>query len=205
MHEPTVHAARLRLDIAPARFVVLCASELAPREGIDTVILALSMLHRYHGIDAMLAVIAGAPADDDDRCTIAAAPVPWHGEQVELARLCHLAHDLGVARDVRFSLRAPPAAVDDYHAAADVFASTPWKASAASASAVADAAARALPVVGAAELVRDGVTGYLVAARDPETLCRCLARLQRQPRLARAMGAAGQTGIHATSHRKTRT
>ena len=71
MRQPSVHAARLRLDIAPARFVVLCvgptsspiagpvSSPIMPRDGIDTVILACAMLHQRHGIDAMLVVMCG--------------------------------------------------------------------------------------------------------------------------------------------------
>lgn len=220
MHQPSARAARLRMDIAPSRFVVLCAvatvGPIAPRDGIDTVILACAMLHQCHGVDAMLVVICGERGDDlgDDRGRDRGRDRGGDsGDDLELARLGQLARDLDVARHIRFAARQPHAALDDYHAAADVFASTPWHASPAATSAVAWAMACALPVVGAAAgavaagavpaAVRDGVSGYLVPPRDPETLCRYLARLQRQPWLARAMGMAGQGHASATPHRKS--
>lgn len=180
--------------------MILCGGPISPRDGVDTVILAVSMLHEYHGVDAMLVVIA---ADRGD-----AGHIHRPREGLELARLAQLAHDLDLARHIRFATRQLPAVVDDYHAAADVFASTPWHASPAAATAVAKAMACALPVVGAAAgaipaMVRDDITGHLVPPRDAVALCRCLARLQRQPLLARAMGMAGQAHASATSHRKT--
>lgn len=211
MHVPSARAARLRLDLAPSRFVVLCAGAtvgpIAPRDGIDTVILACAMLQQCHGVDAMLVVICGERRGErrgergDDS-----------GDDTELARLRQLARELDVGRFIRFAARRSTALLDDCHAAADAFASTPWHASPASASAVARAMSCALPVVGAAvgaavnasaATVLDGVTGYLIPPRDPEALCRCLARLQRQPLLARAMGMAGQAHASATLHRKT--
>lgn len=212
MYLPSARAARLRMDIAPLRFVVLCAAAtvgpIAARDGIDTVILACAMLRQRLGVDAMLVVICGERSDkrDDERGGDSA-------DDTERARLRQLARELDVGRHIRFATRRSTALLDDCHAAADVFASTPWRASPATASTVARAMACALPVVGTAvgasagadrsaitATVRDGVTGYLVPPRDPETLCRCLARLQRQPLLARAMGMAGQAHISATSH-----
>jgi len=224
---PSGRAARLRQDLAPSRFVVLCAGAtdgpIAARDGIDTVILACAMLHQRHGIDAMLVVMCGergggcdgkSNAECDRGCDRECIGEPGGeragdgADDLERSRLRQLARELDVTRHIRFAARRPPAALDDYHAAADVFASTPWHASAAAASAVARAMASALPVVGTAAIahaatVRDGVTGHLVPPRDPETLCRCLARLQRQPLLARAMGMAGQAHAFTTPHRKT--
>jgi len=211
MHQHSVRAARLRLDIAPSRFVILCAGRIvgpiAPRDGIDTVILACAMLYRHHGIDAMLVVI-GAERRAEPRTGRGGGQGRDSGDDPELARLRHLARELDLARHVRFAGSHPHAVLDDYHAAADVFACTPWQASGVAARAVTRAMACALPVVGAAggaiaATVRDGATGYLVPPRDAATLCRCLARLQRQPLLARAMGMAGQAQASAATHRKT--
>lgn len=207
MRQPSVHAARLRLDIAPARFVVLCvgptsspiagpvSSPIMPRDGIDTVILACAMLREQHGVDAMLVVVGGEQGGDSS-------------DDLERARLHQLTRELDVARHIRFAARPAHAVLNDYHAAADVFASMPWHASPAAAGAVTMAMTAALPVVTAATgpiaaMVRDGVTGYLVPSRDPDTLCRCLARLQRQPLQARAMGMAGQAHASTTPHRRT--
>ena len=204
---PSTRAARLRLDLAPSRFVVLCAGStdgpIAARDGIDTVILACAMLHQRHGVDAMLVVMGGERSGkrDDELGSDS-------GDDTGLTRLHQLARELDMGRHIRFATRRSTALFDDCHAAADVFASTPWQASPAAASAVTRAMACALPVVGAAAgavaaTVRDGVTGYLVPPRDPDTLCRCLARLQRQPLLARAMGMAGQAYASTTLYRKT--
>jgi glycosyltransferase involved in cell wall biosynthesis len=46
-------------------------------------------------------------------------------------------------------------------------------------------------VGGIKSTVVDGTTGFLVPARDPHALAAHLARLQRAPALARAMGEAG--------------
>lgn len=66
--------------------------------------------------------------------------------------------------------------------------------------AVMEAMASGLPVVGTrvngiAELVRDGETGLLVAARDPAALAGALARLATDAQLRHRMGAAGRRRI----------
>jgi glycosyltransferase involved in cell wall biosynthesis len=66
--------------------------------------------------------------------------------------------------------------------------------------AVMEAMAGGLPIVGTevngiAELVRDGETGLLVAARDPAALAGALARLAADAQLRRRMGAAGRRRI----------
>ncbi|WP_137173338.1 glycosyltransferase [Massilia sp. HP4] len=240
MRLPSARVARLRLDLAPSRFVVLCAGPavgpIAPRDGIDTVILACAMLQQRHGVDTMLIVIGGERSGrrddkgddkrddegDDERGDKGDDERGGDsGNDTELTRLRQLARELGVGRAIRFAACQPHTFLDHCHAAADVFASTPWHPSPAAASAVARAMSCALPVVGTAggtavdatvstaigtaacaitATVRDGVTGYLVPPRDPENLCQCLARLQRQPLLARAMGMAGQAHVSATSH-----
>jgi glycosyltransferase involved in cell wall biosynthesis len=63
--------------------------------------------------------------------------------------------------------------------------------------AMAEAMSFALPVVAPAsgsspELVEDGVTGLLVAPRDPDQLAQALVRLAREPELATRMGATAR-------------
>jgi phosphatidylinositol alpha 1,6-mannosyltransferase len=60
-----------------------------------------------------------------------------------------------------------------------------------------EAAASGLPVVapaagGPIDLVRDGVTGLLVAPNDPAALAAAVARLAADPQLRAAQGQAGR-------------
>ncbi len=171
--------ARARLGLDDSRFTVLQLGRMAPRKGVDTVIHGVAMLRRRHGIDAELLVVGDA------------AP----GNAVELARLRSVAADLGVAARVRFAGRQPRTALRDYYGAANVFASTPWYEPFGITPVEAMACAR--PVIGAEvggikHTVSDGVTGFLIPSRDPEALAERLARLQRHPELAQAMGEAGR-------------
>ncbi|MBR6468271.1 MAG: glycosyltransferase, partial [Desulfovibrio sp.] len=47
-------------------------------------------------------------------------------------------------------------------------------------------------VPGCREVVRDGVNGFLVPAKNPPALARAMERFLREPGLARAMGAEGR-------------
>lgn len=169
--------ARRRLGIDPACFVVLdvVPHTVAPRDGVDTVILALARLRQRYGVDGIL-LLTGRVAPN-----------------AELARLRALARALQVEPHVRFIADPLPDVLRDCHAAANVLASTPWCAS--RVSAAHDAMPYPLPVictdaVGSLSAVRDGVSGYLIAPRDAALLADRLARLQRLPLLAQAMADA---------------
>jgi glycosyltransferase involved in cell wall biosynthesis len=173
--------ARAALALAPDRFTVLQLGRMVPRKGVDTVIEALALLRGAHGVDADLLVVGGA-AQAGGR------------DGVELARLGALARTLGIAGHVRFAGQQPRAALRLYYGAADVFVTTPWYEPFGITPVEAMACAR--PVIGAdvggiKSTVVDGTTGFLVPARDPHALAAHLARLQREPALARAMGEAG--------------
>ena len=168
--------ARRRLGIDPACFVVLdvVPHTVAPRDGVDTVILALARLRQRYGVDGIL-LVSGCVAPN-----------------AELARLRALARALQVEPHVRF-VDPPPDALRDCHAAANVLASTPWCAS--RVSAAYQAMPYALPVLctdfgDSQGTVRDGITGYLIPPRDAALLADRLARLQRLPVLAQSMAQA---------------
>lgn len=173
--------ARAALALGPDRFTVLQLGRMVPRKGVDTVIEAVALLRAAYGIDAGLLVVGGDAQ-------------PGGRDGAELARLRALAHTLGIAGHVQFAGQQPRAALRLWYAAADVFATTPWYEPFGITPVEAMACAR--PVVGAdvggiKSTVVDGTTGFLVPARDPRALAARLARLQRNPPLARTMGEAG--------------
>jgi glycosyltransferase involved in cell wall biosynthesis len=171
--------ARARLGLPRDRFIVLQLGRMVPRKGVDTVIQGVAMLRQRHGVDAQLLVAGGSDGDDG----------------LELARLRSLATDLGIGAHVRFDGQQPRHLLRDYYSAADVFASTPWYEP--FGITPVEAMACACPVIGSEvggikSTVSDGHTGFLVPSRDPAALAERLARLQRHPALARAMGEAGR-------------
>jgi glycosyltransferase involved in cell wall biosynthesis len=173
--------ARAALALAPGRFTILQLGRMVPRKGVDTVIEAVALLRAAHGVDAEL-VVVGGDAQLGGR------------DGAELARLRGLAHTLGIAAHAHFAGQQPRAALRLYYGAADVFVTTPWYEPFGITPVEAMACAR--PVIGAEvggikSTVVDGSTGFLVPPRDPQALAARLARLQRDPALARAMGEAG--------------
>lgn len=170
--------ARASLGLAQERFLVLYLGRVAPRKGIDTLIQGVSLLRRRHAVDAGLLIVGGGP-----------------GEWVELARLGHLASELGIGAHVQFAGPQPRASLRAFYAAADVCAATPWYEP--FGMALIEAMACARPVIASelgdiGALVDDGGSGFLIPSRDANALADRLARLHRHPGLARAMGEAGR-------------
>jgi glycosyltransferase involved in cell wall biosynthesis len=99
---------------------------------------------------------------------------------------------LGPAR-VAFAGAVPEAALAAYYAAADLYV---WPAvREAYGLAMLEAQATGLPVIagregGVPEVVRDGVTGFLIEPRDPAAFGLAAERLLAEPDLRRAMGLA---------------
>lgn len=176
------HHARQRLGLAPSGLVALHQGRMAPRSGIDTIILGLALLRRHCGIGATLLVT------DGDRAPPATA---------ERARLRQLARELGIEAQVHFMAGN---ASSDCAAAADVLISVPWPAPRGGACRQTMGWIR--PLLGCghgrpASPVIDGVTGWLVAPRDAAALARHLARLHRQPELMQAVDVACQLRVPA--------
>ncbi|MDM5181870.1 glycosyltransferase [Massilia sp. DJPM01] len=174
--------ARQKLGLTQGKFLVLQLGRIVPRKGIDTVIHALALLRRQHGIDAELLVVGGE-----------AAASPYH-DTPEMARLRALAAQLGIAQQVRFTGRKERAELRYWYSAANVFVTTPWYEPFGITPVEAMACAR--PVIGAAvggikHTVRDAASGFLVPPRDAQAVADKLALLQRDPGLAAAMGDEG--------------
>ena len=176
-------AARAAVGWPDDAFTVLQLGRLVPRKGIDTVIDALVVLRRKHGVAARLYVVGGG----SERPCATATP--------EIGRLMARAAAAGVADRVHFVGRRDRADLHRYYSAADVFVTTPWYEP--FGITPVEAMACALPVVGSAvggirTTVVDGVTGWLVPPRDAVALASRLAHLANDDAARLAMGRAGR-------------
>jgi len=170
-------AARRKLGWQDGEFRVLQLGRMVPRKGVDNVIEALGVLHRRYGVAARLCVVGGDQRDGP-----------------ELARLRGVAEQAGVMPFVEFAGRRDRQDLSKYYCASDVFVTTPWYEPFGITPVEAMACGR--PVVGSdtggiRSTIKDGKTGFLVPARDPEALAARLARLAHDSRLCRRMGQAG--------------
>jgi phosphatidylinositol alpha-1,6-mannosyltransferase len=160
-----------------ARPTILCVSRLTPRKGQDRLIDVLPSLNRRFG--ARLLLVGGG------------------GLEGSLRRR---ARRRGVAGEVVFAGKVPEALLPAYYAAADVFA-MPVRSRLLGAEeegfgvVFVEAAAAGLPMVvgdsgGAAEAVKDGVSGYLVRGASVGAVAGALDRLLGDGELRRRMGEA---------------
>ena len=158
---------------------VLCVSRLTPRKGQDRLIDVLPHLSRRFGAKLLL--------------------VGSGGMENSLRRR---ARRRGVANEVVFAGKVPETLLPAYYAAADVFA-MPVRSRLLGAEeegfgvVFVEAAASRLPIVvgdsgGAAEAVKDGVTGYLVNGASAREVRGALERLLEDDGLRQKMGAAAR-------------
>jgi glycosyltransferase involved in cell wall biosynthesis len=171
-------AARAALDLPPDAFVCAILGRISSWKGQDVLIRALADL------DGPLALVAGDP---------------WPGEERRLEQLRALAASLGVAERVHFAGFRPD--VENVYGAADVVAVPSTQPDPLPNSAL-EAAAAGCCVVAAAhgglpEVVRDGVTGRLVAPGDPAALAAALAALRDDPAQRERLGAAAAADVRA--------
>ena len=159
--------------------VVLTLCQLWPNKGVDRVLEALAML--LPEAPKVLYVVAG---DGPDR-----------------ARLEALARRLGVRERVVFTGRVAAEALADLYAAADVFVMPTRADHDGSVEGFGivflEAGSQGVPVIGpreggSADAIRDGVSGFLVDARDPADIGARLRALLADPQLRRRMGEAGR-------------
>jgi glycosyltransferase involved in cell wall biosynthesis len=155
---------------------VLSLGRLVPRKGNDTVIAAIA------GVPGADLVIAGGPDAGQ-----------LH-DDAEVARLCGIAEECGVADRVCFTGRVPHEDVPAMLSSADVVVSVPWYEPFGIVPVEAMACGKAVVVSavgGHLDTVEDGVTGRLVPPRDPAALTGVLAELLADPGLRRKLGTAG--------------
>jgi glycosyltransferase involved in cell wall biosynthesis len=180
---PDPAPSRAALGVSQAREVVAVLGRISGWKGQDVLVRALAEppLRRRPGL---VAVVAGDP---------------WHGEQRHLRELLELARRLGVADRVAHVGFRPD--VEHVYGAADVVV-VPSKQPDPLPNAALEAAAAGCCVVacdhgGLPEILSDGVTGVLVAPRDPAALADALARLLDDPARRRALGAAAAADVRA--------
>lgn len=161
---------RHRLGIPPGTFLVGWFGRMTAVKRTDDLLHVLVALRR-HGVDAALLLVG----DGDDR-----------------PRLEQLAHELGVARSCLFlgyqEDVAPFYAISDAVVLTSANEGTPVT--------IIEALAAGRPVVatavgGVADVVDDGVTGFLVDPGDTDAMADRLARLASDPELAASLGAEG--------------
>ena len=182
--DPAPVRRRHNLGSAP---VVLCATRLVARKGVDTLLRAWPLV-RQETPEARLLVVGQGP------------------DQARLRRLRDRLDD-DTAASVIFAGGQPHAALPEYFAAADVFA-LPCRTRRAGLEAEAlgivylEAAASALPVLvgdsgGAPEAVRNGETGHVVDGRDPHQVAQRITALLAAPEHARVLGQRGRQWVLA--------
>jgi len=146
----------------PGRARILTVARLVERKGIEDLIRAMPRLAR-----AELVVVGGPPDGDIEADRYA-------------CRLREVADQCRVADRVRLVGAVSPDEMPSWYRSADVLAATPWYEP--FGLTVLEAMACGVPVVatavgGLADTVVDGVTGDLVAPRDPAGLARTLRHL----------------------------
>jgi D-inositol-3-phosphate glycosyltransferase len=169
--DATVAKRRLGLD---GRRTLLFAGRIQALKGVS---MAVRCLAELDDPDAVLMVVGGPSGTDGDQ---------------ELARVRALAHDLGIAPNVRFVPPQPHNRLADFYRAADVCI-VPSRAESFGLVAL-EAAACGTPVVAASvgglrSLVDDGTTGFLVDGCDPAAYAAPVATLLDDPELAAEIGA----------------
>ena len=166
--------ARLALGLPLTERIVLQLGRLVPRKGVDTVIRGFARLYKKHQLPARLLVVGGETEEPDPALT------------PEIGRLQALAAAEGMAEAVTFVGRRNRETLNYYYCAADVFVTAPWYEP--FGITPVEAMACGTPVIGTNVggvkfTVRDGETGYLIPANDPQALAERLAYLYKHPEL----------------------
>jgi teichuronic acid biosynthesis glycosyltransferase TuaC len=180
-------------DFLPGEPLVLSVGYLIERKGHAVVLEALARLARERGGSA-----AVGDAASDASGTAGERRPPHYaivGEGPLRESLEAKAAELGLAQRVHFLGRRPHAEVLALMARADVFALPSWDE--AFGLVYTEAMTQATPTVacsgeGPEDFIDDGVSGFLVPARDAAALAAAFARVFDDPGAAAAVGAAGR-------------
>jgi phosphoheptose isomerase len=174
--------ARRELGLPKEEYIVLQLGRIVPRKGIDTAIRGFAHFVRRQPVSARLLVVGGEFAVAD------------HQDEPEIRRLRQVADDEGVGGKVVFIGRRRREKLRYYYNAANVFVTTPWYEP--FGITPLEAMACGLPVIGSnvggiKYSVENGKTGYLVPARDEQSLAGILSYLYARPSVADTLGRNG--------------
>jgi D-inositol-3-phosphate glycosyltransferase len=179
-HPMDKKAAKQQVGIPCGDTNILFAGRIEPLKGIDTLLLAISILQEKHPQavkNACVAIIGGDPwADDLD---------------AEMARLQELRAQLGIHDLVTFLGAKDQDVLPYYYAAAEMVVMPSHYES--FGMVALEAMAMGTPVIasevgGLAHLVQHGVTGFHVPSRDPEALAARILELLEDHDLRRQLG-----------------
>jgi len=165
---------KARLGLAPDRPVVGIVTRMRVRKGVEEFLRAMAIVRTR--VPTACAVVVGEVALDEE--------------------LVPLVRELGL--EPHLHLLGPRSDMPDVLSAFDVFVLSSHDEG--MSNAILEAMAMQRPVVatevgGTGEVIRDGQTGRLVPAKDPEPLARAIAELLEAPREAAAMGARGREAV----------
>ncbi|MCB0058752.1 MAG: glycosyltransferase, partial [Caldilineaceae bacterium] len=164
---------------------IVFAGRIEPLKGIDTLLLAMSLIHQRHPgaiQNVCVAIIGGDPWSDDP--------------DEEMARLKELRTSLGIHEFVTFLGAKDQNVLPNYYAAAEMVIMPSHYES--FGMVALEAMAMGTPVIasevgGLAFLVQDGVNGLHVPSRDPEALAECIYELLTDEEYRARLGRQAQT------------
>jgi D-inositol-3-phosphate glycosyltransferase len=169
-------------------------------------VLFVGRLERLKGADVALRAFAAAARHHPDvRFLVLGGDSHTRGES-ERERLAGIARELGIESRVSFLGSVPHRRLPDHYRAAEALLMPSYNESFGLVGLEAQACGCpviAADVAGLASVVRDGVTGYLVAGHDPADYGDRLARLLDDPGLAAAMGRRGRLLAQAFGWERT--
>ncbi len=148
---------------------ILFAGRIEPLKGIDTLLLAMALIHQRH------------PGAVKNTCVAIIGGDPWSDNpDEEMARLKELRTSLGIHEFVTFLGAKDQHILPNYYAAAEMVVMPSHYES--FGMVALEAMAMGVPVIasevgGLAFLVQDGINGLHVPSRDPEALAECIYQL----------------------------
>ena len=173
----------------PDFFTIGTVKTMAPKYGIDVLIRAFHSLH--HRLQS-----EGSPSAGKLRLIlVGGGPIQRRDDQTPyLKKLCQ---ELGIQDKVTFVGPVPHKDVPGWLNRFDVYAALSTKDSESFGVAVIEASACEIPVVvtksgGLPEVVRDGVTGYIVPTQDHESAAEAFYKLFADQELREKLGNAGR-------------
>jgi len=184
---------RLGIDLEPRTATDFASTELRRRLGIGPERFVIGWFGRMTAVkrtDDLVDVLVAVRARGVDACLLLV------GDGTDRVRLEERAHDAGVARDV-YSL-GYQREVAGWYAASDAVVLT--SVNEGTPVTIIEALAAGRPTVatnvgGVADVVRDGVDGFLVDVGDVDTMAARLAELAADRRLGARLGKAGQERV----------